>query len=82
MIAEKGPERPAEARKQYAAALRLRAYDRRYTQDYYGMAYAGLARLAVREGKTEEARHSYKKALELAEYESTRREAKNYLKND
>jgi Tfp pilus assembly protein PilF len=46
------------------------------------MAYAGLARLAAREGKKEEARHSYRKALELAEYESTRREAKNYLKND
>ncbi len=82
LIAEKGRKDPAEARKQYAAALRLRAYDRRYTQDYYGMAYAGLARLAAREGKAEDAKRFYKKALELAEYESTRREAKNYLKND
>lgn len=82
LIAEKGHKDPAEARKQYAAALRLRAYDRRYTQDYYGMAYAGLARLAAREGKAEDARRFYRKALELAEYASTRREAKHYLKND
>ncbi|HEX8530140.1 MAG TPA: ABC transporter substrate-binding protein [Cytophagales bacterium] len=82
MIAEKGRRDFAEARRQYGTALRLRAYDRRYTQDYYGMAYAGLARLAAREGKKEDAKHLYKKALELAEYESTRREAKNYLKND
>ncbi len=82
LIAEKGQNDPTEARKQYGVALRLRAYDRRYTQDYYGMAYAGLARLALREGRKEDAKHLYKKALELAEYESTRREAKNYLKND
>lgn len=82
LISEKGQQDPAEARKQYAAALRLRAYDRRYTQDYYGMAYAGMARLALREGKREEARHFYRKTLELAEYASTRQEARKYLKHD
>lgn len=81
IIAEKEQGNPAEARNQYLKTLRLRAYDRRYTQDYYGMAYAGLARLAAREGKKEEARTLYKKVLELAEYEGTLREAKNYLKN-
>jgi len=80
--AEKGENNPADAQMYYLKTLRLRAYDRRYTQDYYAMAHAGMARLADREGNQKGARKSYTKALELAQYESIRQEAKNYLEND
>jgi Tfp pilus assembly protein PilF len=45
------------------------------------MAYAGLARMASKEGNKEAAKNYYKKTLDLAEYDGTIREAKTYLKN-
>lgn len=81
LMEEKGAHNYEKAQSYYLKAIKLKAFERRYTQDYYGMAYAGLARLAAREGNKVQAKAYYKKALELAEYESTIREAKHYLKN-
>ncbi len=82
LSAEKSEKNVEKARGHYIRALRRKAYERRYTQDLYAMAYAGLARMAAAEGNREGARTHYKKALELAGYESTIREARHYLKND
>lgn len=81
IIQEKGVKNHALARLNYQKAFTLGLNDKRYTKDYYAQAYAGLARIADKEGNKQSAREYYKKTLELAEYESTIREAKNYLKN-
>ncbi len=81
IIAEKKDGNAETARGYYEKAIGLKAIERRYTSDYYAMAYAGLGRLAAKEGKKELAKAYYKKALDIAEYESIIREAKNYLKN-
>lgn len=81
IIQEKGAKNHALARLNYQKAFNLGTNDKRYTKDYYAQAYAGLARIADQEGNKQRAKENYKKSLELAEYESTVREAKNYLKN-
>jgi Tfp pilus assembly protein PilF len=81
IIQEKEANNHALARLNYQRAFNLGSADRRYTKDLYAQAYAGLARIAHKEGNRHSAKDLYKKTLELAEYESTVREAKNYLKN-
>jgi tetratricopeptide (TPR) repeat protein len=81
VILEKQANNQAQARAHYHHALDLATSDKRYTNEYYAMAYAGLARISDREGNKENARSYYKKALEMAEYQATIQEAKGYLKN-
>jgi tetratricopeptide (TPR) repeat protein len=81
IVQEKHLNTQAQARAYYQQALNLATTDKRYTHEYFAMAYAGLARIAHREGNTEAAKNYYKKVLELAEYKTTVREAKDYLKN-
>jgi tetratricopeptide (TPR) repeat protein len=81
MIQEKEVKNHALARLNYQRAFNLSVADMRYTKDLYAQAYAGLARIADNEGNKLAARDLYKKTLELAEYNSTLREAKHYLKN-
>jgi tetratricopeptide (TPR) repeat protein len=81
IIQEKEENNHALARLNYQRAFNLGVADRRYTKDLYAQAYAGLARIADKEGNKQRAKEYYKKTLELAEYETTVREAKTYLKN-
>jgi tetratricopeptide (TPR) repeat protein len=81
MIQEKEVKNHALARLNYQRAFNLSVADKRYTKDLYAQAYAGLARIADNEGNKLAAKDLYKKTLELAEYDSTLREAKHYLKN-
>jgi len=50
-----------------------------FNEDYYAMALAGLARIAIRNHDTKRAEILYKKCLDYAEYNSTITEAKKYL---
>jgi tetratricopeptide (TPR) repeat protein len=81
LIQERQHKNFAMARTHFQHAFKLSPPDKRYTQDYYAMAYAGLARMASKEGNKEAAKNYYKKTLDLAEYDGTIREAKTYLKN-
>jgi tetratricopeptide (TPR) repeat protein len=81
IIQEKGVKNYTLARLNYQRAFNLAITDKRYTKDLYAQAYAGLARIADKEGNKYSAKDYYKKTLELAEYASTVQEAKNYLKN-
>lgn len=81
IIQEKQLKNYTQARAFYHRALDLATTDKRYTSEYFAMAYTGLARISDREGNKEAAKNYYKKALELAEYQATVKEAKNYLKN-
>jgi tetratricopeptide (TPR) repeat protein len=81
VVQEKQLNNHAQARAYYHQALNLATADKRYTHEYFAMAYAGLARISDREGNKDAAKNYYKKVLELAEYQATVREAKNYLKN-
>jgi hypothetical protein len=81
VIQEKGVKNHALARLNYQRAFNLSVADKRYTKDLYAQAYAGLARIADTEGNKLAAKDLYRKTLELAEYDSTVREAKHYLKN-
>lgn len=82
LIQEKQYKNYTLARTHYYHAFKLSAPDKRYTQDYYALAYAGLARISAKEGNKQTAKNFYKKSLELAEYASTIKEAKVYLKNN
>lgn len=82
LIQEKQYKNYTLARTHYYHAFKITSPDKRYTQDYYALAYAGLARIAAKEGNKQAAKNFYKKTLELAEYASTIKEAKFYLKND
>ncbi len=68
-----------EARHQYLAALKVTP-DAQYTKEYHAMAYAGLARIADRQGNRAQAKDYYKKALNLTQYKSVRQEARGYLR--
>jgi tetratricopeptide (TPR) repeat protein len=82
IIQEKQKKNASQARAYYQQAVGMNAVNVRYNNDFIGMAYAGLARIAVSEGKKEAAKGYYKKCLEVAEYDSTIAEAKNYLKKN
>ncbi|WP_234735504.1 tetratricopeptide repeat protein [Tellurirhabdus bombi] len=63
----------------YQAAIKLPFYAE-FTKEFQGHAYAGLARLAARSGDKAKAKSYYKKTLDIAEYKTTKREAKAFLK--
>ncbi|OIN58718.1 tetratricopeptide repeat protein [Arsenicibacter rosenii] len=79
MLFEKEERKDAEAAALYQAALKMPYYDN-YTKEYYAFANAGLARIAARASDRSKARAFYKKALDYAEYKSTIREAKGFIK--
>ncbi|PMD96686.1 hypothetical protein BWI97_10970 [Siphonobacter sp. BAB-5405] len=79
LILEKGKKNDAAAASYYHKALQNKISEQ-YTQDYHAMAYCGLARIADRSGKQDQAREYYRKAQKLAEYRSTMDEIKQALK--
>jgi tetratricopeptide (TPR) repeat protein len=81
LIQEKQFRNYAIARAHFQHAFKLSPPDRRYTMDYYALAYAAMARMSDKEGNRQAAKDYYKKVLDLAEYEGTIKEAKTYLKN-
>lgn len=79
LISEKFKKNDKAAAEQYVNVLKMQPNDR-YTNDYYAMAYAGLARISIRAGNTKRAEELYRRCLEYAEYKSTVNEAENFLK--
>lgn len=76
---EKKQKDYTKAKKIYETALEESEKLGKVTNNYKSYAYAGLARIADKQGDTEKAREHYKKALELAEYKIIKQEAKEYL---
>ncbi|WP_215237406.1 tetratricopeptide repeat protein [Dyadobacter helix] len=76
IILEKRDKNDTAAQREYLAALRL-PHDDQYTEEYTPMAYAGLARIAKREGNQSKAKDYYKKCLDRAEYTSLIKEARS-----
>lgn len=81
IVQEKYYKNFAQAKLAYREATQYEVYDTRYSQDYVAFAYTGLGRIAHQEGNLKMAREYYKKAQKIAEYESLKREIKEYLKN-
>ena len=79
ILHEKFEKNDKEATLFYRKGLKTPS-DVRYTQDYHAMAYLGLGRIALREGKKTLAKEYLKKALEQSEYTTTKAEAKKLLK--
>lgn len=79
ILHEKAEHNDEEAQKSYLAALKI-PHDTQYTREYHAMAYAGLARIANRDGKKSLAKSYYKKCLEKAEYKSIISEARAFIK--
>ncbi|WP_373515565.1 tetratricopeptide repeat protein [Persicitalea sp.] len=77
-LQEKKYRNDSAAQNHYLTALKT-PHDAQYTKEYHAMAYAGLARIADRSGNQSKAKEYYKKCLDLADYKSVRREAKEYL---
>ncbi|MGA0558882.1 tetratricopeptide repeat protein [Larkinella sp. VNQ87] len=68
------------AAEKYQAAIKL-PMNAVFTKQYAAHSYSGLARIAAQTGDRNRAKSMYKKALDLAGYKSTIREAKSYLKS-
>ncbi|MFC5409645.1 tetratricopeptide repeat protein [Larkinella bovis] len=69
-----------KAAENYQAAIKL-PVDEVFTKEFSAHAYSGLARISARTGDRERAKSMYRKVLNVAEYKSTIREAKGYLKS-
>jgi tetratricopeptide (TPR) repeat protein len=63
----------------YAKALKIPPDDR-YTKEYHGMAYLGMARIFVKQKETGKAKAFYKECLKIAEYDWVVNAAKAELK--
>lgn len=63
----------------YAKALKI-PHDDRYTKDYHGMAYLGMARIFVKQKDLVKAKALYKECLKIAEYQWVVDAAKTELK--
>jgi hypothetical protein len=63
----------------YAKALKI-PYDDRYTKEYHGMAYLGMARIFVKQKDLVKAKAFYKQCLQIAEYQWVVDAAKTELK--
>ena len=81
LIQEKFRKNDKAATTLYQKALKL-PDGKKFTQDYFGMAWTGLGRIAHRSGDQTKAREHYRQALKIAEYHSTVDEAKRYLKEN
>ncbi|GAB3313966.1 hypothetical protein GCM10027299_01520 [Larkinella ripae] len=68
------------AAENYQNAVRM-PHDEVFTKEFVAHAYSGLARIAAQTGDRNRAKSMYKKALSVAGYKSTIREAKTYLKS-
>jgi len=79
LLLERQDRNDQQAAVHYQQALKMPA--RSLTKEYHAHAYAGLARIAARAGDKNRARAYYKKVLDTAEYKSSLREARAYLKN-
>ncbi|WP_025762420.1 tetratricopeptide repeat protein [Dyadobacter tibetensis] len=77
LVFEKSLRNDQAAKTCYLASLKL-PHDSQYTEEYISIAYAGLARIAHREGDKAKAKAYYKKCLEKAEYRALVAEAKAY----
>jgi hypothetical protein len=64
----------------YAKALKI-PYDERYTKEYHGMAYLGMARIFVIQNNLVKAKAFYKECLKITEYNWRIKEAKKELKS-
>jgi tetratricopeptide (TPR) repeat protein len=81
MLLEKYRPNFKEAEKHYLKALEL-ADSYNFDVNYYkSLAWAGMARLADREGDKDKARDHYSKAMKLAPYDIVTDEAKAYLQS-
>lgn len=69
-----------KALSQYAKALQLTSDDR-YTKEYHGMAFLGMARIFSQQNEISKAKIFYKNCLEVSEYEWVVQAAKKELKN-
>lgn len=81
IINEKYYKKQEAAKASYLNVTRVTNYDPRYGKDYQAFAYAGLARIALKQGDEKTAKKHYRQALKLAEYEGIRKEAKAYIKS-
>ncbi len=79
LILEKSKKNDKAAAEHYTNVLKMQPNER-YTNDYYAMAYAGLARISIRSGNNKRAEELYRRCLEYAEYKSTVSEANNFIK--
>ena len=79
LIREKRDKNDAAATLLYQRALKAPEGER-YSQDYLGMAWLGLGRIALRAGNRARARECFHKVLKVAEYDATLAEAKKWLK--
>lgn len=79
LILEKFKKNDKAAAEHYTSVLKMQPNER-YTNDYYAMAYAGLARISIRSGNNKRAEELYSKCLEYAEYKSTINEANSFVK--
>lgn len=79
LILEKFKRNDKAAAEHYLTVLKMQPNER-YTNDYYAMAYAGLARISIRSGNNKRAEDLYRKCLEYAEYKSTVNEANHFIK--
>jgi hypothetical protein len=79
LLNEKYFNKPEEAMNYYKAAIKLSNELSQPTQDYVSFALVGIGRLQHVEGKKEEAAEHYKKAKEIADYKSVKKEIKEYL---
>lgn len=79
LLYEKYFNKPDTARSYYLQAINLKDKVESPANDYLGISYAGLARLAHKKGNTDEAAGYYKKCLEVTKYLSLRKEAEVYI---
>lgn len=77
LVAEKVSHNDQLAANHYQNALKQPVVEN-YTKEYHAFANAGLARIAARAGKREQAKSYYKKATDIAEYKSIHSEAKAF----
>jgi tetratricopeptide (TPR) repeat protein len=63
----------------YAKALKI-AHDDRYTKEYHGMAYLGMARIFAKQKDMTKAKAFYKECLKISGYEWVINAAKTELK--
>lgn len=78
-IDENSGKNPQSALINYAKALKI-PHDDRYTKEYHGMAYLGMARIFVKQKDMSKAKAFYKECLKIAEYEWVVNAAKAELK--
>ncbi len=79
IITEKDKKDDKQAEIMYQKATQM-PFDERFTKDYHALAYLGIARIAKRQGNREKMKANINKALKIAEYASTVKEAESLFK--